>query len=221
MGYEATLLPRICEVILDAAKAGRLRQGASPMVDTADLLLRGFARVGIIALIDEATGYQSVRDKEALQEILNLYVGRELAKWAKRFPDEFYEQMFRLKGWHFDPKSSKRPMAMANITIDLVFDRIGPGITSELRHRREELLESTGKRTAKLHQAMTPDIGHPALQHHLSGLTFLGKSFADRDWGGFYAAVERVAPRYNRTLPLPFDAHDSSSVSVPPSDATH
>jgi hypothetical protein len=210
IGYEATLLPSICEVILDAAKAGKLRSSASQMVDTAELLLRGFARVGIIALIDEATGYQSERDRDALQQILDLYIGQELAKWAKRFPDEFYAQMFRLKGWQFNPNNSQRPHAMARLTIDLVFDRIGPGLSADLKKRRQELLQASGRKKAKLHQVMTPDIGHPALQHHLSGLIFLAKSFSDRDWNGFYGAVERVAPRYNRTLPLPLDGSDAT-----------
>lgn len=216
VGYEATLLPRICEVILDSAKAGKVKPRAAMMVDTAEMLLRGFARVGIIALIDEATGYQHERDNEALQEILNLYIGRELAKWAKRFPDEFYEQMFRLKGWQFNPKSTRRPYAMARLTLDLVFDRIGPGLSADLKKRRQELLEASGMKNAKLHQVMTPDIGHPALQHHLSGLIFLGKSFADQDWAGFYAAVERVAPRYNRTIPFDFDFTETSAIEQPP-----
>ncbi len=216
-GYEATLLPKICGVILDASKAGAFRKTQHHLVDRAELLIRGLAHVGVIALVDEATGYQTERDKEALQEILNLYIGQELAKWAKRFPDEFYAQMFRLKGWTYNPNNSQRPHAMARLTIDLVFDRIGPGLSADLKKRRQELLLAAGRKTAKLHQAMTADIGHPALQHHLSGLIFLGKSFADKDWVGFYTAVERVAPRYNRTLPLPLEASDLSTEPLPPS----
>jgi len=49
--------------------------------------VRGFARVGIIALVDEATGYQEVRNKLALQAILDAFLRKELAAWAKRFPD--------------------------------------------------------------------------------------------------------------------------------------
>jgi P63C domain len=187
------------------------------MVERAELLIRAFAHVGVIALVDEATGYQSERDKDALQEILNLYIGQELAKWAKRFPDAFYQEMFRLKGWAYNPNNSQRPHAMARLTIDLVFDRIGPGLSADLKKRRQELLEASGRKNAKLHQAMTQDIGHPALQHHLSGLIFLGKSFGDKDWGGFYAAVERVAPRYNRTMPLPLEPNDPSNEPQRPS----
>jgi hypothetical protein len=62
-----------------------------------DIVMRGLARVGIVALIDEATGYQEVRDRKALQSILNsilnAFLRKELAAWALRFPKEFYEQV--------------------------------------------------------------------------------------------------------------------------------
>ena len=62
-GYDAKLLPQICEVILDAEKAGVLRINQKRFADMANLLIRGFAHVGIIALVDEATGYQEIRDR--------------------------------------------------------------------------------------------------------------------------------------------------------------
>ena len=93
-----------------------MRDNQKHIADQAYLLMRSLAHTGIIALVDEATGYQKVRDREALQKILDRYIAKELAKWAKRFPDEFYEQMFRLKGWKYNPASSKRPMQMARVT---------------------------------------------------------------------------------------------------------
>src|SRR5215471_13022296 len=63
-GYEASLLPKICGVILDAERAGALKVQA--MADTASVLIRAFAQVGVVALIDEATGYQEQRAKDEL-----------------------------------------------------------------------------------------------------------------------------------------------------------
>lgn len=206
-GYNAKILPMVCHVFEDAREAGVLNSHQDHIAKAAKLVSRGFSIVGIIALVDEATGYQEIRDRDALQKILDEYIGKELAKWAERFPKTFYEQMFRLKGWTYDPNSSKRPMQMAQITVDLVFDRIGPGLTKDLRARRSEIFESTGK-TGKLHQVLTPDVGHPALAHHLAGLEFTAKTFQNGDWEGFYRAVERAAPKYNRTLFLPFPDED-------------
>jgi P63C domain len=218
-GYAAELLPMVCEVYLklrdsiqeEAARAKtpvKLPRQSEHIILACDILMRGLARVGIVALVDEATGYQDVRDRQALQKILDKYIGKELAKWAPRFGETFYEQMFRLKGWTYNSNSSKRPMLMAQITIDLVYDRIGPGLTKELQQRRQEIFENTGKR-GKLKNILTTDVGHPALAEHLAGLTFLGRSFAAGDWEGFHKAVDRASPKYNRTLSLPFPEMDS------------
>lgn len=213
-GYAAELLLMVCEVYLklrdsvqdEAARRNepvKLPRQSAHILLACDILMRGLARVGIVALVDEATGYQEVRDRQALQKILDQYIGKELAKWAERFPASFYEQIFRLCGWEYDSNSSKRPMAMAKVTIDLVYDRIGPGLTHELKQKEiERRVTQGGKR--HLHRWLTPDIGHPALKQHLDGLTFLAKTFPDDDWNGFHQAVDRAAPRYNRTLLLPF-----------------
>jgi len=203
LGYQAQVLTETFKVFLDAKDAGVLTKTQKRIAERCSILLRAIATVGIIALVDEATGFQYVRDRNALQAILDEYIGKELAKWAKRFPDEFYKQVFRLKGWAYNPDSSKRPLQMARITCDLVFDRIGPGLTKELKERRQEIFEATGK-TGKLHQIMTPDVGHPALQHHISGIEFLARACPDGAYEKFYQAMERVAPKNNRTLPLPF-----------------
>jgi hypothetical protein len=71
--------------------------------------------------IDEATGHQEVRDRLALQEILDKYLRKEFAKWAKRFPDEFYIEMFKLKGWEWRGMSVNRPWLVVNYTLMILF----------------------------------------------------------------------------------------------------
>ena len=93
-GVDATLLPEICEVWLAARDAGVLQTQQLRIADNADVLMRGLARVGVTALVDEATGYQYIRDRDELHRILEAYISKELLPWAKRFPDEFYKEMF-------------------------------------------------------------------------------------------------------------------------------
>lgn len=219
-GYEATILPDICAVIIEADQKGVLDKRLKRLAERAAVLQHGFATVGIIALVDEATGYQAFRDRHALQKILDRYIGKDLAKWAERFREDFYEQMFRLRGWAYNPASSKRPMAMAKMTIDLVYDRIGPGLTKELQAKELDRREKEGGRR-HLHRWLTPDVGHPELDRHLSGLTFLAKSFNDGDWEGFCRAADRVVPKYNRTLLLPFSDEDVRGDYTGPSGVTY
>lgn len=114
-GLVATALPQVCNVWLRAREAGQLNETQLVVAQRAEMIMRGLAEVGIVALVDEATGYQDIRDREALQEILNAFLRKELAAWAKRFPDEFYQQIFRLRGWSRKPgNTSSRPQVVAH-----------------------------------------------------------------------------------------------------------
>lgn len=198
-GVPASLLPDICNVWLKARDAGDL--ASKQQVNTAkmaDILIRGLAHVGIIALVDEATGYQEIRDKRALQAILDKYLLKELAAWAKRFPDDFYKEMFRLRGWKYNPMSVKRPSIVGKYTNDLVYERLAPGLLDELQTRNPK--DDKGNRKGNHHQLLTDEIGHPALAQHLYALMALQK--ASTTWDGFYRAVQRALPKKNDQLSL-------------------
>jgi len=64
-------LPKVCEVYLEARKANALLPSQKHIAERAEILIRGLATVGIIALIDEATGYQQLREERALATILD------------------------------------------------------------------------------------------------------------------------------------------------------
>lgn len=77
-GYEATTLVDICNVYLEARKHIGLSPRQAIIAEQCEILVRAFAKVGIIALIDEATGYQYKRERDELQKqlqkILGIYV---------------------------------------------------------------------------------------------------------------------------------------------------
>jgi hypothetical protein len=76
--------------------------------------------------------HHAIRDRLALQAILERFLATEFAAWAKRFPDEFYQQIFRLRGWNWRGMKVNRPQVVANHTKDLVYSRLAPGILREL-----------------------------------------------------------------------------------------
>jgi outer membrane lipoprotein-sorting protein len=211
VGFEATVLPAVCDIWLSARQAGALVARQSDRAMKAEILLRGLARVGVIALVDEATGYQEIRDRFALQQILDTYIGKELAKWVKTFPDEFYQNVFRLRKWKFEAGSTKRPMMMAKLTADLVYSRLAPGVLEELRNLTPK--DTKGRRKNKLFQRLSSDIGHPALRDHLSGVVFLLK--ASEEWDAFHRSLDRVTPQFGKTLLLPLvdDPPESTSAN--------
>lgn len=101
-GVEVDLLPQILEVWLKARDAGALTTKPQMAVaERADILTRALAKVALVALVDEATGYQDVRARDALARILEAYIEKELQPWTKTFPENFYKEIFRLRGWNY------------------------------------------------------------------------------------------------------------------------
>lgn len=197
-GYEATLLPEICEVILDAGHAGAVKDRAQLLV--AETLLRGLARVGIVALVDEATGYQEERARDALAKFLELYFVEEKTrlKWAKTFPDEFYKEMYRLRGWTWPTGVGGKTSYVGKLTNEVVYKRLPNGVLEELKERNPVIPER--KRRAYTHtQFLSEDIGQQDLRKHLDQTTVLMK--ASRSWQEFIRLLDRVSPK-GKEIPL-------------------
>jgi hypothetical protein len=194
--YEATLLPQICDVWLMARDAGALHPQQLSRAKQAEILMRGLAHIGIIALVDEATGYQEVRDRKALAVILDRYLRKEFAAWAKTFPDEFYKQMFKLKGWPYNPSSVKRPSIIGKYTNDIVYERLAPGILEELQKLNPK--NEQGRRKHKNFQFLTDDVGHPALSRHIHAVIALMRG--STTWDGFYRLLQRSFSKQNESI---------------------
>ncbi|HEB85597.1 MAG TPA: hypothetical protein ENI68_01070 [Gammaproteobacteria bacterium] len=205
-GYPATILVDICEAVLVARKAGKLLPRQSNIADQCEVLVRGFARVGIIALVDEATGYQKDRARDALAKILEAFVAKELQPWVKKFPAEFYEEMFRLRGLPFNPDSVKRPPYFGHLTNDIVYRRLAPGVWKELKARSRK--NSEGRPTHQLHRLLTPEVGDPRLRDLLMKVITV-MQLSDK-WGDFKSKLDRVVPAYDETLKLPFELENDT-----------
>lgn len=203
-GYEATILAELCDAVLASRKAGELNPQQEHIAEQCEILVRGFARVGIVALVDEATGYQEDRAKNALAKILEEFIAKELRKWVSTFPTDFYKEMFRLRGWKFPDLPAdqrKRPVLVGRITNDVVYDRLAPGVRQELNRLTPR--NEKGRLKHKLFQRLTEDVGHPKLREHLASVTTLMKA-AD-NWEQFKRMLDRSLPRYGDTPFLPFE----------------
>ena len=191
----------VCDVYLDARKAGVLTESQERVAAQAELLIRGFARVGIVALVDEATGYQRDRASDALAKILEKFIAKELQPWVKTFPDEFYEQLFRLRGLEFPRDTVKRPQYFGHLTNDIVYRRLAPGVLEELRNTEPKT--PSGRRKGTLQQRLTSDLGHPKLREHLASVCTI-MDFSE-DYQDFIKKLDRRHPRYGETLEFDFD----------------
>lgn len=204
VGYNAELLPQVCEVYLKFRDRSLKEHKKIPsryqhIFEACDILMRGLAHVGIIALVDEATGFQAIRDRDALQAILDRFLRKELAAWAKRFPDEFYQELFRLRGWQWKGMKVNRPQVVATYTKDLVYERLAAGILQELEERNPK--NENGRRKHRHHQWLTEEVGHPALAQHLYAVISFMR--AASSWKQFKDMMQKAFPKKGETLFLP------------------
>lgn len=177
-GYTAEVLPEVCEIWLNARDSGLLTlESQLNRAKKAEVLIRALAKVGINALVDEATGYQEERDRTELQKLLSKYISEEYMQWQKRFPQIFYREAFRLFGWKFDPSSVKRPILLGKFTNDYVYDQLPEGVLEELRKKNPP--DDSGNRKQRHHQFLTSEVGIPHLDKHLTGLILLMRASSD------------------------------------------
>ena len=153
-GIKADLIPDICEVWLEARRAGVLVPSQEHLAIQAEILMTAFAKVGIIALIDEATGYQYDRTNDALRLLLSKYVAKGLQKWLKIFPDAFFAQLDKL--YHNAPTTPKsRPQYYGKFINRYVYNPIENGyVKAELDKLN---ITDEGKRIARFHQWLTDE----------------------------------------------------------------
>jgi hypothetical protein len=198
-GYRAQSLPKVCEVYLKANDAGVLPHNQKSVAREAEILIRGLATVGIIALVDEVTGYQELRTKDALARILEEFIAKELQAYVQTFPDDFYRQMFRLRGLSYPDDSVRRPQYFGNLTNSIVYERLAPGVLDELK--RVTPKSEKGHRKHKFFQLLTANLGYPKLREHLGSVVTLMK--LSDGWHDFDEKLNQIHPKYNNTLPLP------------------
>jgi hypothetical protein len=200
-GYRAELLPKVCGVFLDADIANALDHTQKHIAQRAMILIRGFASVGIIALVDEATGYQYERPRRDLEEYLKKFLSENLRRWVRTFPGDYFKHLCRLKGVELRP-DMKLPQYFGHLTNDLIWRRIAPGLLRALKERRSE----RGSPSNKLHSWTSEELGKPELLLHMG--TVVGLMKLNSDYDSFHKQLDTVAPIYPDTPGLFDDPKD-------------
>jgi len=189
-GIEASLLGEICKVWIAARDAGALAQNQMHIARKAEILRDALVGVAITALIDDATGYVDVRPRDELHRLLEMYIAPELLPWTKRFPDSFYKELFRLRGWRYNPPSPKRPKYVGKLTNELVYEKLPDGVLEELKARTPK--SPSGNRLHRFHQLLTEDVGDEHLGRQLASVTTLMR--VSNSWSTFMRLFEKAFP---------------------------
>lgn len=141
-GLPADLMIEVCQGFVAALQASfdpnsphpRMTDRQRQMAMKASMFLSACAKVGLEALIDEATGYQYERAEDALQVKLRAFIADELRAWEKTFPDELWVEFGRLTGWK-GPLHS-RPKWWGRLVIEMIYNTLDSDVAGYLRENR-------------------------------------------------------------------------------------
>jgi hypothetical protein len=212
-GHNAEMLADICEGMLEARNAlkGKLTDRQRIIADQCEILLRAFAKVGITALVDEATGYQKLRPADGLRTIFDQILRKDLAAWFKRFPDEYYENIYNLKGWGWPGMSKNRYGVVAHYTNDLIYERMVPGLKEEFDRRNPK--DAKGRRHAKNHQLLA-DPGDKLFAQQMFTVISIQRAClkkAKNKWQSFMQMMDEILPKKGKAVQLDLITDDESA----------
>ena len=164
IGYKAELLPQVAFLFSDALSRGLLKSNQIHVGEQSRILVKGFLNVSIIALVDEATGYQYDREKHELQVILKTFISDEILEYQQQFQLSFYREIFRLWNIPFTEQNIKRkPQFIGHITNRYVYSNMPKGsfVLEQLKARTPK--NEKGKYKIQFHRSLT-EIGKEALK---------------------------------------------------------
>jgi len=173
-GYDARLLPMVCEVYLLARDAHlkalkdaqeRREKGENiearavllpnqeRLVQTCDLLMRSMAKEHIVSLVDRATGYADTETRDELTKILEQYIAPHLMPYMPRFPDEFFRQVYRIHGWPYIAGNRKMPQYVGKFINKYIYEALPPGVLERLKELNP--VQESGWRATQNHRFLT------------------------------------------------------------------
>lgn len=182
--FEAILTGYVKALYVDALSTDRQKEIAK----TCAVLSTAFLKVGIIAQIDEATGYQYERAEDALQVKLQAYIADELRAWEKTFPDELWEQFGRLTNWKGSLHS--RPKWWGHLVNELIYEALDPDVAKYLKNNKPKPFHGQN-----YHQWLSEDVGLKSLIPHIYKVIGMAQKCAD-----MRELRDAVAARYGKKL---------------------
>jgi P63C domain len=199
-GYEATALIEVCDAVIQARNDEKLAPSQVHLAIKAEIIIRSAAKVGIVALVDEATGYIADKRKSEYRELFQAFIRDELRQWEKEFPDRFFDMIYRLYGLkRRDPKSFKHPGFFGKFIRKYIYAPLANsnGAILEKLEEKNPVVYAKGGRRFKFFQFLTDEIGMPAFKAHIWQVVGIGASVDDKSAfeRAFYRAFPEAIPR--------------------------
>lgn len=198
-GYEAEVLIEVCDALIQARNDDKLAISQKFLAIQAEIIVRSAAKIGIIALIDEATGYLD-KTKDEYRRLFDEFIRKEFRQWEKEFPDKFFDMIYRLYGLKRQkPDSTRHPQFFGHFIRRYIYFPLANsnGLILDALDEKNPVVYDGGGRKHKLFQYLSDHIGMPAFRQHLWQTVGIGEAALDRVQfeRGFYRAFPEAIPK--------------------------
>lgn len=210
-GYDVEDLIEICDALIEARNMGKLHSSQAFLGRQAEIIVRSAAKVGIIALVDEAVGYVDKR-KDEYRQLFDKFIRKEFRQWDQEFPDSFFDLLYRLYGLkRQNPDSNRHPQFFGHFVRRFIYFPLANsrGAILEKLDEKNPVVYAGGGRRVRFFQYLTDEIGMNVFRQHLWKTIGIGEASKDRSSfeRSFYRAFPQAVPlKHQWTFEDLFDA---------------
>lgn len=198
-GYEAEVLIEVCDALIEAKNQDFLDRSQNFLALQAEIIVRAAAKIGIIALVDEATGFKD-KTKDEYRRLFDAFIRREFRQWEAEFPEKFFEMVYRIYGLKRQkPDTSKHPQFFGKFIRKYIYYPLAysNGAILEQLEEKNPVAYVGGGRRFKFFQFLTDEVGMPAFRQHLWQVVGIGEAARDKRQFDrlFYSAFPEAIPK--------------------------
>jgi hypothetical protein len=163
-GYDVTILIDLCKAITKAETEKKLLPHQANVARQAHVIINASAKAGIKGLVYALAGYDATREETIAA--FKFYVREEARDYEKEFPDQLYEEWYRL--YDLPRPDKNKPWKFKHLTVDQVYRPLAKSNGKILKLTKEQR-QNSRSRWKRLHQFLS-EIGVKALRTHLGQL---------------------------------------------------
>jgi hypothetical protein len=182
-GYDATILIDICQAIIDAAKGDKLGAGQESLATQAEIIIRASAKLGIVALVDDATGFIADKRREQYKEMFREFVREEIKLYDEpQFPDQLFDVMYKIYGLPRRSEGANHPRFFAKFIRKYIYEPLADsnGAILEMLDEKNPVVYVNGGRRYKMYNFLSDVVGMPTLKAHLWQVIGIGNSVRNK-----------------------------------------
>ena len=178
-GYDATILIDICDAIIQASKDNKLGPNQEDLAKQAEIIIRASAKLGIVALVDDATGFIADKRREQYKELFREFVREEIKLYDEpQFPDQLFNVIYKIYGLPRKADTRNHPQFFGKFIRKYIYEPLANsnGAILEMLDEKNPVVYVNGGRRYKMFNFLSDVVGMPALKSHLWQVIGIGNS---------------------------------------------